>query len=128
MITREGFTSISEMGFPVATFAEGNSIPADPDARDRLAGLLPDAIVGSIATVATCSGTDGLAMQIADRTGAIAEAMEGAAVLHAAGLLGAPALEIRTISNRTGERERQGWDLEAAFTALDVVASAIAAP
>lgn len=126
MITRDGFTSISDMGFPVASFARGNSILPDADAVDRLRKSIPDAEVGSIATVATCSGTDGLAMEIATRTGAMAEAMEGAAVIHAARLLGAAGLEIRTISNRTGDRERQGWDLEAAFAALDTVAEALA--
>ena len=127
MISGEGFTTISDMGFPVATFAQGNSILPDSDALNRLRKSVPAALVGSIATVATCSGTDGLAKEIATRTGAVAEAMEGAAVIHAARLLGAAAVEIRTISNRTGDRERQGWDLEAAIVALDTVAIALAA-
>ena len=126
MISSEGFTTISDMGFPVATFARGNSILPDPDALDRLRRSVPEARVGSIATVATCSATDELADEIALRTGSVAEAMEGAAVIHAARLLGAAAVEIRTISNRTGERARQGWDLEAALSALDAVARALA--
>ena len=86
--------------------------------------LLPSAATGPIATVATCSGTDALAAGIAVRTGAIAEAMEGAAVLHAARLLGAPAIELRSISNRTGDRDRQDWKLSEAFEALRSAAAA----
>ena len=126
MISSEGFTSIAEMGFPLAAFADGNSIQPDSHLLDRVRDLLPAARVGGIATVATCSGTDERSVEIANRTGAVAEAMEGAAVLHAARLLGGSAVEIRTISNRTGERSAQGWDLHAAFSALEHVAIALA--
>lgn len=126
MISSEGFTSIADMGFPLATFTDGNSIQPDPHLLDRVHDLLPAAIVGGIATVATCSGTDEGSLEIATRTGAVAEAMEGAAVLHAARLLGASAIEIRTVSNRTGERSAQGWNLDAAFAALETVAIALA--
>jgi futalosine hydrolase len=76
--------------------------------------------VGPIATVATCSGTDEAAESIPRRTGALAEAMEGAAVVHAARRLGTPALEIRAISNTTGDRAEQVWDLDRALSALGV--------
>lgn len=125
MISSEGFTSIADMGFPLAAFAEGNSIRPDQALLDRVRSLLPTATIGGIATVATCSGTDVRSIDIANRTAAVAEAMEGAAVLHAARLLGATAIEIRTISNRTGERAAQGWDLDAAFSALETVAQAL---
>jgi len=82
---------------------------------DRLLQQVP---IGHIATVATCSGTDLQAQQVARRTRAIAEAMEGAAVVHAARRLGVPAIEIRTISNTTGDREQQQWNLEGALAAL----------
>ena len=82
--------------------------------------------VGSIATVATCSATDELADEIALRTGSVAEAMEGAAVLHAARVLGVPALELRVISNTTGNRGEQVWDLPRAFEALSDLAGALA--
>ncbi len=44
--------------------------------------------------------------------------MEGAAVVHAARRLHAPAIEIRVVSNTTGDRERQRWDLPAALREL----------
>jgi futalosine hydrolase len=86
-----------------------------------LAGALAGSRTGVIATVSTCSGTDARAAAIAQRTGAIAEAMEGAAVALAAlriGGPGFPVLEVRAISNTTGDRPRQRWDLEAGFAGL----------
>jgi futalosine hydrolase len=73
---------------------------------------------GVIATVATCSGTDALAVEVERRTGAIAEAMEGAAVVHAALRLGLPGGEVRVISNSTGDRAKQQWDIARAFAAM----------
>ena len=125
LMTADGFTSIAEMGFPLAAFADGNSLAADPGLLEAVQGVLPGVTTGRIATVATCSGTDELAGLIAARTGAIAEAMEGAAVLHAARLLGARAVEIRSISNRTGDRDQQDWRLPEAFASLKSAAAAL---
>ena len=44
--------------------------------------------------------------------------MEGAAVVHAARRLHLPAIELRTISNTTGDRDRQHWDLPGALDAM----------
>ena len=74
--------------------------------------------------MATCSGTDAAARSVAERTRAVAEAMEGAAVVHAARRLRVPAIELRAISNTTGERDGQQWDLPAALDALGRAASA----
>ncbi len=125
--TPEGFGDMQALGFPLGDF-EGNRVPADPD---LLARLTPLGRVGAIATVATCSGCDRLAQEIVRRTGAIAEAMEGAAVLHAARRLGVPAIEVRSISNTTGDRARQRWEIAKAFGSLraawpQVVAAAMA--
>jgi len=57
----------------------------------------------------------------------MAEAMEGAAVVHAARRAGVPAIEIRSISNATGDRAKQQWNIAAAFAALCPVGEAIAA-
>lgn len=112
--TPEGFGDMRALGFPLGDF-EGNRVPADPD---LLARMTPLGRVGAIATVATCSGCDRLAREIVRRTGAIAEAMEGAAVLHAARRLGVPAIELRAISNTTGDRARQRWQISTAFATL----------
>lgn len=117
IVTSNGFASTASMGFPLGDF-EGNCVPVDEHLLDRLGDFLP---MGPIATVATCSGTDAAAAEVARRTGALAEAMEGAAVVHAARLLYTPAIEIRTISNFTGNRATQMWDLDKAFASLSDV-------
>ena len=114
MITPAGFADMTALGFALGKFA-GNAVPVD----ERLLSLIgPLFRVAPIATVATCSGTDAAAAEVARRTGAVAEAMEGAAVVHAARRLGVPAIELRVISNTTGDRDRQVWRLAEAMTAL----------
>ena len=114
----DGFHDLASMGFPLAGFFQGNSIMCDQSLVRGLASELPRAVVGAIATVATCSATDSQAQEIAKRTGALAEAMEGAAVVHSAMLMGVAAGEVRVISNRTGDRDSQGWDLHKALESL----------
>ncbi|MCH2161150.1 MAG: futalosine hydrolase [Phycisphaerales bacterium] len=126
LLTPEGFQDLASMGFPPASFFEGNAVGCEPALLDSLGEIFPDARVGGIATVATCSGTDAGAEMVLERTGAVAEAMEGAAVAHAAGLLGVGGGEIRAISNQAGDRDRQGWDLDAAIACLDRVADTLA--
>ena len=46
--------------------------------------------------------------------------MEGAAVAHTAQRLGIKAIEIRVISNTTGTRETQKWDINLALSNLGV--------
>ncbi len=118
LIHEQGFSDLAEMGFPLLRGAEGNRLPANPFLASAAVGELPNATLGVVATVATCSGTDAHAAEVRRRTRAMAEAMEGAAVLHAAALMRVPALEIRTISNTTGDRGRQRWDLELALSGL----------
>ena len=114
LITPSGFADVAKMGFALGDFA-GNAVPVDERLLDKLSGLWR---AGPIATVATCSGTDEAAVEIARRTGAVAEAMEGAAVVHAARRAGVPAIELRAISNTTGDRDKQRWDLAAGLAAL----------
>ncbi len=112
--TPKGFQDMTGLGFSLGDF-EGNAVPIDPIMTVALDGLYR---TGPIATVATCSGTDEAACEVVRRTGAIAEAMEGAAVVHAARLLGLPAGELRAISNTTGDRNNQRWDLPRGLSVL----------
>jgi len=114
IITARGFAGMEALGFPLGDFA-GNAVPVDEELLDRLSGTFR---IGPIATVATCSGTADAAREVVRRTGALAEAMEGAAVVHAARRLKVPAIEIRAISNTTGDRTQQVWDLQAGLEAL----------
>ncbi|MHC4142910.1 MAG: futalosine hydrolase, partial [Planctomycetota bacterium] len=109
-----GFLDMTGLGFSLGDF-EGNTVPVDEGLLQRLDRRYR---AGPVATVATCSGTDAAAREVVRRTGAIAEAMEGAAVVHAARRLGVAAIELRVISNTTGDRDRQQWDLPGALKAL----------
>ena len=117
----EGQGDMRVLGFPLGDF-EGNRVPVDGALLVAFRALGPAC---EIATVATCSGTDAAALSVRTRTGAMAEAMEGAAVVHAARRVGVPAIEIRSISNTTGDRAAQRWDIAAAFAALQGVGDAL---
>lgn len=114
LMTPEGFQNMKKMGFPLGDF-DGNEVPVDSLMLERLSTI---GKVAPIATVATCSGTDEQATLVATRTNCICEAMEGAAVVHAARRVSAAAIEIRTISNTTGNRHSQEWDIELAISNL----------
>lgn len=113
--TPAGFTDCAAMGFPLVP-GLGPAIPVDPGVLAELHAVADAA--GPIATVSTCSGTDELALEVRQRTGALAEAMEGAAAASVAHRLGIPFGELRAISNTTGRRDRQRWDLAAALARL----------
>lgn len=113
------FTDIATLGFPPAELP-GMGFPAPVPLLEALRPLA-DA-VGPITTVSSCSGTDALARERADRTSAIAESMEGAAVAHAAHRIGVPAAELRIISNNAGDRDKQVWNLPLSLARLtDVI-------
>jgi futalosine hydrolase len=118
LLTPDGFTDCATMGFPPGPW-NGPGIPVDPGLLEALRPLAAHA--GPIATVSTCSGTDAHARAVRERTGALAEGMEGAAVAHVANRLGIPCGELRVISNTCGDRSRQQWDLAGALRALEVV-------
>ncbi|MBX3373267.1 MAG: futalosine hydrolase [Phycisphaeraceae bacterium] len=117
LVTRDGFVTLEAIGLSLGDFP-GNAVPVDEALLDALGRLFP---IGPIATVATCSGTDEAAAAVQARTGALAEAMEGAAVVHAARRLGVPAIELRVMSNLTGDRAHQQWNLPGALDRLGTV-------
>lgn len=124
LLTPTGFQDIATMGFSLGKF-DGNDVPVDTWMLKQLSGI---GHVGSVATVATCSGTNEQAQLVQERTGCLCEGMEGAAVVHAALLVNAPAIEIRVISNTTGDRDSQEWDLPLALKNLgETIETAITA-
>ena len=106
---------MSELGFGAFP---GGAMSIDHDG-DLLDALRADRR-GAIATVSQCSGTDAAARAVAARTGGVCEAMEGAAVALAAALHDGSIRtgELRAISNTTGDRSAQVWDLDAALGSL----------
>jgi len=73
--------------------------------------ILPDAVSGPFVTVNRCSGTPDLSHELQQRTGGICENMEGAAAAQVCAEFEIPLLELRGISNPTGTRDPQQWDI-----------------
>ena len=121
-LTPTGFTDISSAGFPPGPEG-GMGVAATPQLLELLQPAVDTA--GPIATVSTCAGTDALANEVVTRTGAIAEAMEGGAVAVTAQRVSAETWfsELRVISNTTGDRDKQTWDLPGALSILGVIAT-----
>lgn len=100
---------------------------ADDGATRAVAQRLGGIPVVDGATVSSCSATDARSSEVAARTGAAVESMEGAAVAMAASACGVPWVQLRAVSNRTGDRAKAGWDLDRACAALhDAVRRALA--
>ena len=116
--TPDGFLDCGQMGFPLGDFP-GRAVPVDAGVLSWLSTVSDR--IGKIATVSTCSGTDELARRVVERTGAIAEAMEGAAVVQVARRLGVAGGELRVVSNTTGDRGRQVWKIREALDRLAAV-------
>jgi len=134
VIVPGGFVGLRALGLPCQAIAH-----SDPGLVSRLSPRLPARLV-DCATVSTGSGTDTAARDIARRlhealhslpddrvpaappgAEAMVETMESAALALACGDAGVPWIELRAISNRTGDRARSGWDLQAALAALSPV-------
>lgn len=112
--TPDGFQPLDSLQLGQST------LEVDQSYLDYLRRSLPDAVVGDVLTVNTVTGTaergDALLARWPD---AVAEAMEGFGVACAAQLAGAAFLELRTVSNPVGPRDRAAWRLEEALGALE---------
>lgn len=119
----DGFRPLSALGFPPVPSGDGreagDGVAGDPVLLRALSGLGVIDRTGVVATVSVCSGTDALAVGVGARTGAIVEAMEGAAVGLVAMRLGTPFAEVRVVSNTTGDRDIQVWDMGGAMAGLE---------
>ncbi|MCU4747380.1 futalosine hydrolase [Streptomyces sp. G-5] len=108
----DGFTDLGTLGFGTAAY------PADPGLSPAVAAAL-GAVHAPVLTVSTATGTAARAAELVRRhPGAAAEAMEGFGVAEAAARAGVPVLEIRTVSNAVGPRDRAAWRIGEALTAL----------
>ncbi|AJY77932.1 futalosine hydrolase [Paenibacillus beijingensis] len=122
--TPEGFTSVDKLGFGFS------QIETDHLRLSRLAGALEAAGMsvhtGPVLTLSTVTGTSETAERLAALVpGAAAEAMEGFGVASAALLFGLPVLEIRTISNAIGPRDRSAWRIKEALEALEAASAVL---
>ncbi|MFI5531448.1 futalosine hydrolase [Kitasatospora sp. NPDC051853] len=111
--TPEGFRSVAELGFGAV-----RHLP--PAGAVRLAADALDAATGTVLTVSTVTGTAERAAALSARhPHAVAEAMEGHGVAEAAARYGVPVLELRTVSNAVGPRDRGAWRIGEALGALE---------
>jgi futalosine hydrolase len=108
----DGFTDLAALGLgAIGPWAADEALLA-------LAGAVLRAPVVAAATVSTCAGTDALAADVSARTGAAIETMEGAAIASVCAAFGVPWIQVRVVSNMTGDRDRAGWDLARALDEL----------
>ncbi|MNJ54080.1 Futalosine hydrolase [compost metagenome] len=117
------FTSVDKLGF-------GSSvIPVHHELSKRLFDKLSteehiSVYFGPILTLSTVTGTSRTADILTARIpGAAAEAMEGYGVAIAAQQAGIPVMELRTISNAVGPRQRELWRVGDALQTLEHVFS-----
>ncbi|MGW7576756.1 futalosine hydrolase [Streptomyces sp. NPDC054765] len=110
--TPDGFTPVTELGF--------GTVAHRPDpALVKAVAAAAGAASGTVVTVSTVTGSAARAAELAARhPGVLAEAMEGFGVAEAAAAHGVPVLEIRTVSNAVGPRDRAAWRIGPALTAL----------
>lgn len=114
--TKQGFLDLGRAE-PGPALVDVGPFPAAPELVQFAAQRLAVPIVRG-ATVSTCSGIDELSAARHEHTAADVETMEGAAVATVCRHFGVPLLQLRAISNWTGDRDRGGWDLGAATAAL----------
>ncbi|WP_438486461.1 futalosine hydrolase [Streptomyces sp. S186] len=110
--TPDGFVPVAELGFGTTAHLPDPALVA---AVARATG----GAAGPVVTVSTVTGSADRAAELARRhPGVLAEAMEGFGVAEAAAAHGLPVLEIRTISNAVGPRDRAAWRIGPALAAL----------
>ncbi|WP_321367523.1 futalosine hydrolase [uncultured Desulfuromusa sp.] len=88
------------------------SIPLDPELFIWAQQILADVTCGPFVTINCCSGTSDSSINLQQRTGGICENMEGAAAAQVCSEFNVPLLELRGISNPTGTRDPQLWDID----------------
>ena len=99
-----------------------DQVASDLSLTDRVVELGFAALRG--VTVARVTATEETAGRLAS-LGAQVESMEGFAVLRAAEIAGVPAIEVRGISNRAGDREKSGWNFAAGLVGLERIMIAL---
>ena len=110
----DGFLSLTDLGFGQST------VDCDGELLRALRESLPSAVVGTILTVATVTGSTERATALQARhPDAVAEAMEGYGVGTAALQAGVGFAELRTVSNPVGPRDRESWRIADALAALE---------
>nr|AAK97743.1 hypothetical 23.6 kDa protein [Alkalihalophilus pseudofirmus OF4] len=81
---------------------------------------------GEVLTLSTVTGTKESTLELMERyPDALAEAMEGFGVASACALCEVPFMEMRTISNAIGPRDREAWRIKEALLSLEEASKTI---
>ncbi|TSB45436.1 futalosine hydrolase [Alkalicoccobacillus porphyridii] len=122
--SEEGFLPIEELGMGQSVIAT-DTVSA-LEIVEALNKLQVEVCYAPILTLATVTGTTSTTQALQERyPEAAAEAMEGHGVATAAELADVPVMEIRTISNQIGPRDREAWRIKEALLALEGVGHAL---
>ncbi|WP_409345589.1 futalosine hydrolase [Paenibacillus sp. MBLB4367] len=122
--TADGFIGLDELGFGSSRAAVDKDLAARAAEAFRHAGL--PVAMGPILTVSTVTGTAASAAELAVRVpGAAAEGMEGYGAAVAAHEFGLRVLEIRSVSNAVGPRDKSAWRIKDALQALEAASQAL---
>ncbi|MEU2788865.1 futalosine hydrolase [Streptomyces sp. NPDC007100] len=117
--TPDGFVPVTELGF-------GTVVHTPPPVLVRALAEAAGAACGAVLTASTVTGSAEHAARLAARyPRALVEAMEGFGVAEAAAAQGLPVLEIRTVSNPVGPRDRAAWRIGDALGALSAACAAL---
>ncbi|KIG13914.1 Menaquinone via futalosine step 2 [Enhygromyxa salina] len=115
VLTPSGFLDLGHLDL-----GDVGPIPCDPELSGKLSAVLGCPLVAG-ATVSTGAGVDPISQAYALRSGAQIETMEGAAVAAVCRHFEVPVAQLRIVSNRTGDRDQGGWDLDGAVARLGQV-------
>ena len=119
----ESGVSSGKLGFPIFNrdgqeiWSEINLAPKDKASEIGLE-LGPDIEMAGFNSVSTIPGSTGRAALTGESTGALVENMEGFALALVCVKFHLPFLEVRSISNLAGARDRFFWNLPLAFKSL----------
>lgn len=126
VITPDGWSPADEIGIPVLSAERDyyNTYPLDSKLVDNAQHILEQSgecvVQGPFVTVQQCTGREDIGNELAARFNAICENMEGAAAAHVCTLYAVPFLELRAISNRVEDRNRNAWDIPRAVQRVQI--------
>jgi len=113
--TAEGFIALEKLDIPQQPELMPQTrqrYPLQSELTELARQALPEAQFGPFVSVNCCSGYPALSDELQQRTNGICENMEGAAAAQVCAAYDVPLLEIRGISNPTGSREPQDWEIK----------------
>lgn len=128
VMTPTGFLDMQQLNLPLGRYQDEtlfNRVPLLTPMINEVRAKLKlslnskgqSLVTGPFVTVSCGSGTDQIAADVAGRTAGVCENMEGAAVAQVCLQHKVPLLELRGISNMTGNRNPEQWDIPGATAA-----------